>query len=324
MAARTIPSYAQLARRDDGYPKGSSWGVFGKDDQLGSVNFATPERVLDALRSVKRGRVINLDYPINAFDFSAGRTHARHTIFAKHKDARDDYLDGFFLQGTSQVDSLRHRRHHEHGFYNAVPNACVAVGTDDLGIGKWAESAIVGRGVLLDVDGYLRESDRHLDFDQGETIEVGLLDEVARREGVEFRSGDMLLIRTGWSRYYLEDASPEERQSYKKKVRSPGLLQSRETLEWLWDHQFALVAADNVAVEALPISEESPFKSETDGGLMHQDLIAMLGFALGELWNLEELAKDCQSEGSFYCALVCKPLYLVGGAGSPANAIAIR
>ncbi len=324
MPTRTIPTYAQLMNCNDGLPKGSSWGLFGKEDQLGSVNFATPECVLDAMRCVRRGKVINLDYAINAFDFSASRSHARHTIFSKHRDARDDYLDGFYLQGTSQVDGLRHRRHHEHGFYNAVPDTAVEVGTDALGIGKWAELAIVGRAVLLDVDGHLRNSGRHLDFSKGEPIEVGLLDEVVRSEGVELRSGDMLLIRTGWSRYYLEEASPVERESQKKQVRSPGLLQSRDTLAWLWDHQFALVAADNVAVEALPISDSSPFSSETDGGLMHQDLIAMLGFALGELWNLEQLAADCHSEGTFDCALVCKPLYLVGGAGSPANAVAIR
>ena len=40
----TVPTYAELRERTDA-PAGSSWGVFGEADHLGTLNFLTPERV---------------------------------------------------------------------------------------------------------------------------------------------------------------------------------------------------------------------------------------------------------------------------------------
>ena len=57
---------------------------------------------------------------------------------------------------------------------------------------------------------------------------------------------------------------------------------------------------------------------------MHSRLIAMLGFVLGELWNLEALAKDCASDGVWSSFVTVKPLNLIGGVGSPPNALAIK
>ena len=105
---------------------------------------------------------------------------------------------------------------------------------------------------------------------------------------------------------------------------SPGLVQSHETLAWLWDHRVALIACDNIAVEVTPAVSDSPFDPREAGGLMHQELIALLGFALGELWRLTELAEDCARDGTYEFLVVCKPLNLVGGVGSPANAVAIK
>jgi hypothetical protein len=42
------------------------------------------------------------------------------------------------------------------------------------------------------------------------------------------------------------------------------------------------------------------------------------------LWQLDELAADCAHDGRFDFFLTCKPLYLVGGVGSPPNAMAIK
>jgi hypothetical protein len=42
------------------------------------------------------------------------------------------------------------------------------------------------------------------------------------------------------------------------------------------------------------------------------------------LWDLEALAADCATTGVYDCMIVAKPLNLVGGVGSPANAVAIK
>jgi hypothetical protein len=44
----------------------------------------------------------------------------------------------------------------------------------------------------------------------------------------------------------------------------------------------------------------------------------------GELWDLDGLAAACAADGRYSALLTVSPLPLVGGVGSPANAIAIR
>lgn len=319
-----IPTYEALLARTDA-PAGSSWYVFGADDELGSVNFMTPARIIDALKLATRGDIFSLDYEINAFPPNPNRGSARHVIFGKHEDQRDDYLDSFYLQSTSQIDGLRHRRHTVHGFYNGVPDDAVDVGTTALGIQHWANSGIVGRGVLIDVERHLAAQGKSLDYERGEAFRVGVLDEAAAEQGVEFRPGDIVLMRTGWAGWFLGSLTEEERVARRAKgAPTPGLLQARETAAWLWDHQLTMIAADNAAVEAVPVADPEPFFTETDRGLMHQELIAILGLALGELFRLDDLAKDCADDGRYEFAFISKPLALRGGVGSTANALAIK
>jgi kynurenine formamidase len=319
-------SYSELIRRDDG-PPGSSWGEFGTSDEKGSVNFMTPAGVANATKLVKRGDVFGLDYELGAFDPAPvpERYPPKHVIFGTHDDQRDDYLDRFYLQGSSQIDGLRHRRHSQHGFYNGVDSNRVRVGTRDLGINRWADHGIVGRGVLIDVQRYLIGNGSRLDHESGQPFSTELMNAAASSQGIHFIPGDILLIRTGWAGYFLNQLSSGIDPDYVRGVTaSPGLIQSHETLAWLWDHRFTLVAADNVALEAMPVVDSSPFHSDTDGGMMHQQLIALLGLAIGELWRLDQLAEDCAHDGVYEFMVVSKPLNLVGGVGSPANAIAIK
>jgi hypothetical protein len=45
---------------------------------------------------------------------------------------------------------------------------------------------------------------------------------------------------------------------------------------------------------------------------------------IGELWDLDHLADACAADERYECLLTVSPLPLVGGVGSPANAIALR
>ena len=97
-------------------------------------------------------------------------------------------------------------------------------------------------------------------------------------------------------------------------------------LVWLWDHRIPLIAADNFAVECMPVAADSPLADgdALGGGLLHPHVIALLGMVVGELWKLDDLAADCAGDGVYEFMLVVKPLNLVGGVGSPANATAIK
>lgn len=325
-----VPSYAELATGDGRRPPGSAWHVFGEGDQLGTLNFLTPDRVRDALASVRTGEVVNLDYPLNAFvpSIAGTRPPTQHSIFSNNPNHRDDWVDSFYLQSTSQIDGLRHVSHPEHGFFGGVPDDRIDVGTPDLGIQLVAERGIVGRGVLLDVPRWSAMVGREYDVTTCVRIGADDLDDMARRQGVTVRPGDVLVLHFGWAERYLS-LPVEDRGSMAHK---PGLDQSEAVLSWLWDHQVAMVVADNPGVEAIPVNPGSgwwdadappPARGPSHNGLMHRPLIALLGMLLGELWKLDELARHCARTGHSDFLLTAKPLNLVGGVGSPPQAMAV-
>src|SRR5262249_14303065 len=150
MPSDGLPSYAELRARSDA-PAGTSWGLFGPDDQLGTLNFVTPERVRASAALVVHGRGFSLNWPV---EWSAPSPFRKPPVRTQVGGTwgRDDYLDRFSLQGSSQWDGLRHIAHPRYGFYNHTTAAQVDdPGSDRLGIQVIARRGIVARGVLLDV-----------------------------------------------------------------------------------------------------------------------------------------------------------------------------
>ena len=325
-----MPTYDQLGAAR---PPGSSWEVFGSGDELGTVNLLTPARVTAAAALIRSGERFNLDYPVNAFDpYPTGtRPATEHHVFANNEFHRDDWLDSFYLQSTSQLDSLRHIGHPEHGFYNGLPAEENTATSTRLGIHNYAEAGIAGRGVLLDVPRFFAAVGREYDCETTVPLDVATLDAMAASQGVQWWGGDMLLLRTGWSENYVAK-SRAERIEFNARNKSPGLAQREEILRWLWDHEIALVASDTPAVEADPVlesdfrvsGERPPERGVDHSGMLHRPLIALLGMAMGELWKLDDLAADCAQDGRYDFFLTCKPLNIVGGVGSPPNAMAIK
>ena len=318
-------SYDDLLRRDDA-PSGSTWGLFPDTDR-GMAELAGPEHVRGAARSVDRGAVFSLDHHIGAFDppMSRSRSAPTHTITAAHAESRDDLLDGFFLQASSHLDGLRHRRASGHGFYDGTPDEAIVPGRPELGVQAWADHPIVGRGVLVDVDGLLRAEGEELDHRTGPALSVDVLDRACRRQGIAIAPGDLVLVHTGWARWFL-DAPDDVRAEVREARRATGFRQEAGLPRWLWDHRVALFATDTFAVEVLPVRDDSPFleSAPEDAGMMHQELIAKLGVPLGELWQLTALAEDSRTTGRWDALVVVKPLAIPGGVGSPCNATAIR
>src|SRR6516165_12831357 len=84
-----------------------AWGVFGEADEIGTVNLLDATQVKQASKLVRTGKVINLslplDYPITLYDMPT-RSGYRHHIEVS-RAGRDDYLDNFAMQGSTQWDS---------------------------------------------------------------------------------------------------------------------------------------------------------------------------------------------------------------------------
>ena len=317
-----LPSYDQLPVKE-GAPRGSAWGLFGDDDQIGTVNLMTAQKAIEAARLVKKGALFPLNLPI---DVPHEEIYARkppiHHIEEHAGISREDWLDSFYPQASSQWDGLRHIRHPRDGFYNGVKEEEVTLEPGSkLGIEHWAQRGMVARGVLLDLERFRRQSGQPIDCRSSEVIRKDILEACARAQGVEVRPGDVLILRFGWIKWYLEESSPEEREGLNTDyvgtgLTFPGIGPSEEMAEYLWDLHIAAVAADNPAVNHWPPTPET--------GFLHFKLIPHFGMPMGELWYLEELAADCAQDRVYEFMLTSAPLNVPGGVGSPPNALAIK
>ena len=333
-----VASYSDLLGRTDA-PPGSSWGIFGPDDDLGTLNFLTPEHRIRAASLVRSGQTLSLDLPLDAFPqpLISHRGSLQHTVFGLNEFHRDDRIDNLFPQATSQIDGLLHFGHPDYGFYNGADPEKLVAGDPTLGIQRYAEHGIAGRGLLLDVGRYLEHIGDPIDYSKARSVSARVLEATARHQGVRIEPGDILMLRFGWLGHRLnqvrQDAETGADTLSGTQLVSVGLEQSHETAAWLWDHRVALAAADNVALEVWPATaSELSVRADTEGtlpasshtGMLHRILIPLLGLAIGELWQLDELAEACHADGRYDCMVVAAPLRLPGGVGSPSNAVAIR
>lgn len=329
-----LPSYAALRLRTDA-PPGSSWGLFGPDDQVGTLNFLRLNDLRAAAREVVDGTAFSLDIPSTALERSLAptRTPLEHHIFQRTPYHRDEWLDRFYTQYGSQVDGLRHIGHPDYGFYNGADPKRFNPGDGLLSIHHLAALPIAGRAVLLDVDRYLQGQGRPINHQSSHGVSRRDLEGTCASQGTDVRPGDVVLIRFGWWHWYRTQAPRDLKAQLSNQIVHPGLEQSHEIVEWLWDRKVSLVAGDNFALERWPASTTSPFHSSRDGreggedphaGIMHRALIALLGMPIGELWDLDALAQACAQDHRWSFLLTVAPLTIVGGVGSPANAIALR
>src|SRR5664280_2058073 len=75
-----LPTYASLPI-DSSKPAHSAWGVFGVDDEVGTINLLTPEHVRRAATLVHRGRVVSLNWDLEMpRPPILGRRALQHTI----------------------------------------------------------------------------------------------------------------------------------------------------------------------------------------------------------------------------------------------------
>ena len=301
-----------------------NWGRWGPDDELGTLNYITPDTIAAAAGLVTAGKVFALGIPLDRQGPQSGtrqRFNPIHTMFRDGGDAprtpaevkamegyggSDDWIV-MPLQCATQWDSLAHI-FYEGKMYNGYDATLVtSSGAAKNSIFKTRDK-IVGRGVLLDV----ARAKGVRALAPGYAITPADLDATAAAQGVEVRRGDLLLIRTGhmsryldrgdWKHFDLDD--------------SPGV--SVQTAPWMHAKEIAAVASDNYAVEVRP-SELPPFRSP-----FHICAIPNMGLTLGEIFFLDELAEDCAADGRWEFLLVAPPLPVVRGVGTPINPYALK
>jgi kynurenine formamidase len=296
----------------------SNWGRWGGEDQRGTLNFISAERIVEAAALIRTGKVFELSIPIGSVGPQTGlggRINPLHFMTVMPTDdlhlagginISDDFLS-MPLQGATQWDSLAHVGYDDL-FYNdvSVHTVLARSGASRNAIDN-ALPGIVGRGVLVDV-----ARARGVEWlDAGQVIEPDELEAVLGAQAVTIRSGDILAVRTGWRRKAIVDGWGEWMAG------NPGLGLACAT--WLHDKEVAAVISDNWCVEVMPSVKDQ-------GGVLplHCVLIRDLGMMLGEIFDFEELAADCAEDGIWDFFLSAPPLRVVGGVGSPVSPLAMK
>jgi kynurenine formamidase len=302
----------------------SNWGRWGANDRLGTLNHITPERLVAAARLVRTGKLFDLGLPLGSDGIQIGllnRINPVHTMTMTPHDFHahghnlrpegmifsDDYIY-MPLQCATQWDGLGHAGYDGH-LYNGVAGESVSTmrGSSVLSIHQIAAKGVAGRGVLLDIAALKGVES----LAAGEAIQVRDLEAAERRQRVRVGPGDILLVRTGWIRRFTVDRSA--RAFWKG---SPGI--DASCLEWLQQREVAAIAADNSAVEVSP-------PDATEVSLpVHAVGIRDMGLTLGEIFVLDELAADCESDGVWEFFLTAPPLKVKGGVGTPITPIALK
>lgn len=316
-----------------------NWGRWGGDDELGTLNLITDDKVAEAAALVTRGTVISLggDFgsngPQGAFKFRFNPIHVMtvdggdaETLvkyapeWARKSVAQElssFFVDNIFrfnddmitmsLQAATQWDALSHV-YYEDKLYNGFPaDSVTSFGARHLGIEKVAGKGIVSRGVLLDVVAHRGED---VFCEPGRPITPAELDDIAAKQGVQIGSGDIVVVHTGWWTRFLSTGDGQEAGS--------GL--DWTCASWLHDHGVAAVAADNLMVE-----DPDPANGVEGTFLpMHMLCLRDMGLMFGEYWDLGQLAADCAADGVYEFQLIAPPLKVVGAVGAPVSPIAIK
>lgn len=159
------------------------------------------------------------------------------------------------------------------------------------------------RGVLLDPPAH-----RGVDaLEAGEPVGAEELQAVAEAQGVEVREWDVVLIRTGYLKYWPDAAAMEAH-----KTAGPDL----SAAEWLLERGVVATGTDTETYEVMPTPDRG---SPANPQPVHTKLLIENGIYLLESIYLEEIARDRVYEFLF----VMLPLKIRGATGSMVDPVAM-
>ena len=303
-----------------------NWGRWGKDDELGTLNFTEPQDIVAAARLVQKGKVISLALAYDAKGPQGGKTNYPvlgrfnpiHVMTRTGTDAYSGVLDHRKIRGADDIiimplqcgtqwDGLGHIFYGDHMWNGYDCRTVTSAGAQKGGIENTREK-MVGRGVLLDIPRMLGMA--HLP--DGFAVTCDHLDKAERHFAVAVGRGDYLLVRTG----QMEAKLAAETWDGYSGGDAPGL--AFETLDWLHKKQVAAIVTDTWGVEVRPNETEEANQP------WHWIAIPIMGLTVGEIFYLAELAKDCAEDKRYEFMFVAPALPITGAVGSPTNPLAIK
>jgi kynurenine formamidase len=292
---------------------------WGPRDEIGRLNWITRETNRAILDHLDGSHVfdLNVDYFIGMPSWVAAGDPA-YGIWMTHtpQGSINDNLSGvgsavhkkysycgdsihLYTHCGTHIDTLNHLGH-----YGTFWNGWTA--DKNLGSRIWNKGGpekyppVIARGVLLDIAA-LKGVDCLPD---SYAVTPKDLQAAVRRQKVELRKKDVVLVRTGrmtkWPDFhgYLDG--------------TPGI--SLASAKWLCEETGAMcIAGDTIALEVLPSEEENVFLP------VHAYMFSTAGAQIIEVVDMEEIAAEKQYEFAF----LGFPMKLRGATGAPMPAYAV-
>jgi kynurenine formamidase len=285
---------------------------YGADDQRGAANELNDQAVLVALGLPRHGKLLDLAQVLDSTSPLGTPPRSFNMLVLAHGSLSDTELASKQNELTYFEEHAEHTYHvgtHLDGlghvgiagrFYNGHTYGDIysPMGLSKLG----AENIppIITRGVILDIAGLVGDEVLPTGFQ----ISVELLEDAVRRQEVELRPGDAVLLHTGWANLWQSDPDAYA-------AGEPGVVV--EAAKWLIERRPCVVGADNWAFEVVPaVDPERPF-------IAHQHLITESGIYIIENITTKALRDAGASEFLF----VMTPLSIRGATGSMVRPAAV-
>ncbi|MCY3561493.1 MAG: cyclase family protein [bacterium] len=289
---------------------------WGPDDEIGRLNWVTPDSVGAIMSRLNGTKVFDLSVDYwsgmpswtEAGDppFSIWMTHTpRGSILDGRSGYGPEIHKEYAYSGDSismythcgtHIDTLNHM-----GYYETFWNGWTQ--DEHLGSMVWTKGGtdryppIIARGVLLDVAAMFGVDilEPHYEIDSKDIMET------VRRQGTELRKGDVVLLRTGRMNMW---------PSIDYLSASPGI--NVDGARWLCEEAGAMcIAGDNIGLEPQPYyGQYAP---------VHCYMFATAGAQIIEVCNMQEIA----AEKVYEFAFLGFPMHIRGATGAPMPSVAV-
>ncbi|MEU9888696.1 cyclase family protein [Sphaerisporangium sp. NPDC051011] len=282
----------------------STWGKWGEQDRRGALNHLTPQRVAEATRLVRDGIAVSCARPLElrtTVDNPNPPAHRMTSVPAESSTGFAADHIGVECHGEvhSHLDALCHVAY-EGYLYNGVP----ASRFQDAGGLEVAEAGITGRGVLLDIAALHGRQW----LDPGHAIGRDELEAAQRSSGVNVRTGDIVLIRTGQFTRREQDGPWDSTQA------KAGL--DVAAMPWFAEREVSALGFDgdgDVEPSRVP-SVEAP---------VHVLGITAMGLHFFDALGLDDLAAACATRRRYEFLFTAAPIRLTGATGCLINPLAL-
>jgi kynurenine formamidase len=290
----------------------SNWGRWGEDDERGTLNELSADRIVAAASLVRSGEAVTLSLPLNTQARIDNPEPAVHRMTLLHdvdigsgalRFAKDYIGVDYHNDSHTHIDAFCHVAL-DGKLYNGKPSTAftqegAAVNTIDA-----VKNGLVGRGVLLDLP-RLRGVPW---LEPGEHVFREELEAAERKQGVIVEEGDILLVRTGHARR-VGELDPWDTAHAKAGLHPTAAL-------FLAERRVAALGSDGN-------SDTAPSTTEGIAFPIHALTLNAMGLPLIDYLQFEDLVPACERAGRWEFLFVGSPLRILGGTGSPLNPIAI-